>query len=177
MPDVPCRMHGSIKALPYGCHTIEKFQLQPGHAMAFPPCAKGDDTSMEINQTVRTCIIAIAWAWLAGIACLFLSLQFSPPRFSFDALGGALWTSVRSSLLYVLPPLLLLTAWRLRRKKLEAAIAVLAACLWMMLTVGWWALHFNPFPWMATLRNMLLLLPSILVPCLIFWRLLAQRTA
>jgi hypothetical protein len=27
---------------------------------------------------------------------------------------------------------------------------------------------------MATLRNMLLLLPSILVPCLIFWRLLAR---
>jgi hypothetical protein len=132
---------------------------------------------MEINQTVRTCIIAIAWAWLAGIACLFLSLQFSPPRFSFDAMAGARWTSVRSSLLYVLPPLLALTAWRLRQPRLNAPIAALAACLWMALTVGWWAIHFNPFPWMATLRNMLLLLPSILVPCLIFWRLLARRAA
>jgi hypothetical protein len=170
-------MHGSIKALPYGCHTIEKFQLPSGDAVAFPPGAKGDDTSMEINQTVRTCIIALAWAWLAGIACLFLSLQFSPPRFSFDAVGGALWTSIRSSLLYVLPPLLALTAWRLRQRKLNAAIAVLAACVWMMLTVGWWAIHFNPFPWLATLRNMLLLLPSILVPCLIFLRLAAKRAA
>ena len=79
--------------------------------------------------------------------------------------------------IFAVSPLLALTAWRLRQSRLSASIAILAACLWMALTVGWWAIHFNPFPWMATLRNMLLLLPSILVPCLIFWRLLARRAA
>lgn len=132
-------------------------------------------TDMEKNQGNQQYPMAIAWAWLAGIACLFLSLQFSPPRFSLDAMGGALWASVKSSLLYVLPPLLALALWRKRRGRLEPAAAALTACLWTTLTVAWWAIHFNPIPWMAVLRNMVLLLPSILVPCLAFWRMMRVR--
>lgn len=130
---------------------------------------------MEKEKAVFILSRAIAWSWLAGVACLFLALQFSPPRFSLETMGGALWASVRSSLLYVLPPLLALTLWTRRRGKLDVVVAVLAALLWTVMTVGWWAIHFNPIPWMPTLRNMLLLLPSVLVPCLVFWRLVRVR--
>ena len=115
-------------------------------------------------------------SWLAGVACLFVALQFSPPRFSLAAMDGALLAALRSSLLYVLPPLLALAAWRWQRARVDLAVALFAALLWTILTVGWWAIHFNPFPWAASLRNMLLLLPSILVPCLVFWRLLRRRS-
>ena len=95
----------------------------------------------------------VLWSWLAGIACLFLALQFSPPRFSLAAMDGALAAALRSSLLYVLPPLLALSAWRWRRARVDLAVSALVALLWTMLTVGWWAIHFNPFPWDASLRK------------------------
>jgi hypothetical protein len=120
---------------------------------------------------------AVLWSWLAGIACLFLALQFSPPRFSFDAMGGALSAALRSSLLYVLPPLLALAAWRWRQARVDLAVSAFLALLWTAMTVGWWAIHFNPIPWAASLRNMMLLLPSILVPCLVFWRVARRRSA
>lgn len=119
----------------------------------------------------------VLWSWLAGIACLFLALQFSPPRFSLATMDGALVAALRSSLLYVLPPLLALTAWRWRRARVDLAVSAFVALLWTALTVGWWAIHFNPFPWEASLRNIMLLLPSILVPCMVFWRLVRLKSA
>lgn len=126
---------------------------------------------MKSENAVRPLFRIVLWSWLAGIACLFLALQFSPPRFSFDAMDGALLAALRSSLLYVLPPLLALAAWCWRRGRVDVIVSAFIAVLWTVLTVGWWAIHFNPFPWAASLRNILLLLPSVLVPCLVFWRL------
>nr|WP_314631606.1 hypothetical protein [uncultured Noviherbaspirillum sp.] len=131
---------------------------------------------MNTENTATSLLRAVLWAWLAGIGCLFIALQFSPPRFSFDAMDGAIVAAMRSSLVYVLPPLLALAAWRWRRARIDLTISVLVALLWTVLTVGWWAIHFNPFPWAASLRNIMLLLPSILVPCLVFWRLLRQKS-
>ena len=131
---------------------------------------------MKTDDAADSLLRAVLWSWLAGVACLFVALQFSPPRFSFDAMGGALFAALRSSLLYVLPPLLALAAWRWRRARIDLLVSALAALLWTVLTVGWWAIHFNPFPWAASLRNILLLLPSILVPCLLFWRLIRPRS-
>jgi hypothetical protein len=131
---------------------------------------------MKTENAAIPLVRAVLWSWLAGIACLFLALQFSPPRFSFDAMDGALLAALRSSLLYVLPPLLVLAAWRWRRARVDLAAALFMALLWTVMTVGWWAIHFNPFPWAASLRNILLLLPSILVPCLLFWRLVRRRS-
>lgn len=131
---------------------------------------------MKIDNAAGTLLRAVLWCWLAGVACLFMALQFSPPRFSFDAMGGAFFAALRSSLLYVLPPLLALVAWRWRRARMDLAVSALAALLWTVLTVGWWAIHFNPFPWAASLRNIMLLLPSILLPCLLFWHLLRRRS-
>jgi hypothetical protein len=131
---------------------------------------------MKTENVVIPLVRAVLWSWLAGIACLFLALQFSPPRFSFDAMDGALLAALRSSLLYALPPLLALAAWRWRRARVDLAVALFMALLWTVMTVGWWAIHFNPFPWAASLRNVLLLLPSILVPCLLFWRLVRRRS-
>ena len=131
---------------------------------------------MKTENTAIPLFRAVLWSWLAGIACLFLALQFSPPRFSFDAMDGAIVAALRSSLLYVLPPLLALAAWRWRRARIDLAISVFVALLWTVLTVGWWAIQFNPFPWAASLRNILLLLPSILVPCLVFWRLIRHKS-
>ncbi|RYE93456.1 hypothetical protein [Noviherbaspirillum suwonense] len=130
---------------------------------------------MKTENAALPLLRIVLWSWLAGIACLFLALQFSPPWFSIDAMGGALVTAFRSSLLYVLPPLLALAAWRWRRGRVDLAVSALAALLWTTLTVGWWAIHFNPFPWAASLRNIMLLLPSILVPCLVFWRLVRRK--
>jgi hypothetical protein len=132
---------------------------------------------MKIQNSTLALIRIVLWSWLAGIACLFMALQFSPPRFSFEAMDGALVAALRSSLLYVLPPLLALTAWRWRRARVDLAVSALAALLWTALTVGWWAIHFNPFPWEASLRNIMLLLPSILVPCMVFWRLVRPKSA
>lgn len=132
---------------------------------------------MEIKPGAFLYVRAIFCAWLAGTACLFMSLQFSPPRFSLAAMDGALWAALESSLLYVVPPVLALAVWRARRLSLDGAVAVLAALMWMLLTVGWWAIQFNPIPWKAALQNMVLLLPSILVPCLVFWRLARSRPA
>jgi hypothetical protein len=132
---------------------------------------------MEMKSGASLYLRAIFWAWLAGAACLFLSLQFSPPRFSLDAMGGAFWAAFKSSLLYVLPPVLALAVWRVRRHRVDGAAAALAAILWMLMTVGWWAVQFNPIPWKAALQNMVLLLPSILAPCLVFWRLTRARPA
>jgi len=131
---------------------------------------------MNTEITATSLFRFVLWSWLAGIACLFLALQFSPPRFSFDAMDGALLASLRSSLLYVLPPLLALAAWRWRRARVDLVVSLFVALLWTVLTVGWWAIHFNPFPWAASLRNILLLLPSILVPCLVFWRLIRRKS-
>lgn len=131
---------------------------------------------MNTEITATSLLRFVLWSWLAGIACLFLALQFSPPRFSFDAMDGALLASLRSSLLYVLPPLLALAAWRWHRARVDLAVSLFVALLWTVLTVGWWAIHFNPFPWAASLRNILLLLPSILVPCLVFWRLIRRKS-
>jgi hypothetical protein len=131
---------------------------------------KTQDSAVSLFRTVL-------WSWLAGIACLFLALQFSPPRFSLAAMDGALVAALRSSLLYVLPPLLALSAWRWRRARVDLTVSALVALLWTMLTVGWWAIHFNPFPWDASLRNIMLLLPSILVPCVVFWRLVRRASA
>lgn len=91
-------------------------------------------------------------------------------------MDGAIVAAMRSSLVYVLPPLFALAAWRWRRAKIDLTISVLVALLWTVLTVGWWAIHFNPFPWAASLRNVMQLLPSILVPCLVFWRLLRHKS-
>lgn len=131
---------------------------------------------MKTENTAIPLFRAVLWSWLAGIACLFLALQFSPPRFSFDAMDGAIVAALRSSLLYVLPPLLALAAWRWRRARIDLAVSVFVALLWTVLTVGWWAVQFNPFPWAASFRNILLLLPSILVPCLVFWRLIRHKS-
>ena len=131
---------------------------------------------MKTQTTAIPLLRTVLWAWLAGVACLFLALQFSPPRFSLAAMDGALLAALRSSLLCVLPPLLALAAWRWRRARVDLAVSLFAALLWTVLTVGWWAIHFNPFPWAASLRNILLLLPSILLPCLLFWRLLRNRS-
>lgn len=133
--------------------------------------------AMKKDKAIIFLCRAVLWGWLAGVACLFLALQFSPPRFSLDAMGGALWAAIRSSLLYVLPPLLALAVWTWRRARLDLLVAVLAALLWVALTVGWWAIQFNPIPWLPGLRNMLLLLPSILAPCLVFWRLARGQPA
>jgi hypothetical protein len=130
---------------------------------------------MKTENTASSLFRAVLWSWLAGMVCLFIALQFSPPRFSFDAMDGAIVAAMRSSLVYVLPPLFALAAWRWRRARIDLTISVLVALLWTVLTVGWWAIHFNPFPWAASLRNIMLLLPSILVPCLVFWRLLRQQ--
>lgn len=132
--------------------------------------------AMKTEKAVISLPWIVIWCWLAGIACLFLALQFSPPRFSLAAMDGALWAALRSSLLYVLPPVLALAVWIRRRGRLDLLVAVLTALLWTVLTVGWWAVQFNPIPWIGTLRNMLLLLPSILAPCLVFWRL-ARRSS
>lgn len=131
---------------------------------------------MKIHNTAIPLLRTVLWAWLAGVACLFIALQFSPPRFSLAAMDGALLAALRSSLLYVLPPLLALAAWRWRRARVDLLVTLFAALLWTVLTVGWWAIHFNPFPWAASLRNILLLLPSILLPCLLFWRMLRSRS-
>ena len=167
-------MRESIKLIPYGCHTIKKFQhvyeggQTCGALQRMSPAMKTENAVIFLSRIVL-------WCWLAGIACLFLALQFSPPRFSLDAMGGALWAALRSSLLYVLPPLLALAVWTRRRGRLDLLVAVLTALLWVALTVGWWAIQFNPIPWLASLRNMLLLLPSILAPCLVFWRLARRK--
>jgi hypothetical protein len=131
---------------------------------------------MKTDSSAVSLFRIVLWSWLAGIACLFLALQFSPPRFSFDAMDGALVAAVRSSLLYVLPPLLALMAWRWRRARVDLAVSAFVALLWTALTVGWWAIHFNPFPWEASMRNLMLLLPSILVPCMVFWRLVRRKS-
>jgi hypothetical protein len=141
-----------------------------GSADRLEPWMKTEKPAIPLLQNVL-------WSWLAGVACLFLALQFSPPRFSLDAMDGALLAALRSSLLYVLPPLLALAAWRWRRARVDLAVSLLAALLWTVLTVGWWAIHFNPFPWEASLRNIMLLLPSVLVPCLLFWRLVRRTSA
>ena len=65
---------------------------------------------------------------------------------------------------------------RWRRARVDLAVSALVALLWTTLTVGWWAIHFNPFPWDASLRNIMLLLPSILVPCMVFWRLVRRAS-
>jgi hypothetical protein len=132
---------------------------------------------MKTENSAIALFRIVLWSWLAGIACLFMALQFSPPRFSLDAMDGALVAALRSSLFYVLPPLLALMAWRWRRARVDLAVAASAALLWTTLTVGWWAIHFNPFPWEASLRNIMLLLPSILVPCVVFWRLVRRKSA
>ena len=131
---------------------------------------------MKTDNAAIPLLRIVLWSWLAGVTCLFIALQFSPPRFSLAAMDGALLAALRSSLLYVLPPLLGLAAWRWRRARVDLAVSLCAAVLWTVLTVGWWAIHFNPFPWGASLRNVLLLLPSILVPCLVFWRLVARKS-
>lgn len=119
-------------------------------------------------------LAAFVWAWLAGIACLFIALQFSPPRWSLSTMGGALLASVESSLLYVLPVIIALAALRWRGTAPMWAAAGIGL-LWTVLTVAWWAFHFHPVPWMPALRNILLLLPEIIVPALLFcW--LADRS-
>jgi hypothetical protein len=112
---------------------------------------------------------AFLLSWIAGIACLFIALQFSPPRWSPAAMGGALSAAAQSSILYVLPPLLVLALWTLGRATVSAFIAGAVALVWVVLTVAWWAASFDPVPWVGALRNMLILMPGVLVPALVFY--------
>jgi hypothetical protein len=114
-------------------------------------------------------------SWLIGVVCLFVALQFSPPRWSAAAISGALLTAVESSTVYVLPPLSVLLIWAVVRGALSAAIASTVAFIWIALTVAWWALSFDPIPWNGAIRNIVILLPGTLVPALAFYLLLSRR--
>ncbi|MES2538587.1 MAG: hypothetical protein V4632_22235 [Pseudomonadota bacterium] len=127
-----------------------------------------------MNKITKRITFAFLWSWLAGIACLFLALQFSPPRWSAAAMGGALYAAAESSLVYVLPPLLLLVVWVLRRKTLTLRAAALCAVVWVLLTVAWWASAFTPIPWMGVVRNIAILLPGSLVPAVLFYLLITR---
>ena len=115
---------------------------------------------------------AFMLSWLLGIACLFISLQFSPPRWSGAAMGGALLTAARTSTIYVLPPLLYLALVALWRPKAALGSAVLAAVAWVVATVCWWALDFSPLPWHGLFLNLAKLLPAALGPALVFYYIL-----
>jgi hypothetical protein len=128
----------------------------------------------SMKKTRFELFVAFVWAWLAGIACLFIALQFSPPRWSLSTMSGALLASVKSSLLYVLPVITAIAALRWRGMAPMWAAAGISL-LWTLLTVAWWAIHFHPAPWMAALRNILLLFPEIIVPALLFWWLADRR--
>jgi hypothetical protein len=119
--------------------------------------------------------VAFIVSWIAGIACLFIALQFSPPRWSLMAMSGALWAAAESSLVYVLPSLLVLTLLAVAKPALSALITCAVACIWVGLTVAWWATSFSPIPWAGAMRNMLILLPGTLVPSLIFYFLLKRE--
>jgi hypothetical protein len=122
-----------------------------------------------MNRIAVRILVTFAFSWLLGIACLFIALQFSPPRWSMTAMKGALFAAAESSLIYVLPPLLILTLLATGRKKLSALVAISVACIWIILTVAWWAFAFSPFPWAAAVRNVVILLPGALIPSLIFY--------
>jgi hypothetical protein len=125
----------------------------------------------KIKQRI---VIAFLASWVAGIACLFLALQFSPPRWSAAAMAGALFAAAESSLVYVLPPLLVLALWVLRRKAVSLRAAATIAVVWVLATVLWWASSFSPIPWMGMLRNIAILLPGTLVPALVFYLLITR---
>lgn len=115
------------------------------------------------------------FSWIIGIACLFIALQFSPPRWSIEAMGGALFAAAESSLLYVLPPLLVLAIWDFRQGSISLAIACMVAFVWVVLTVAWWATAFSPVPWAGAMRNLLILLPGALVPSITFYLLSGRQ--
>ncbi len=117
---------------------------------------------------------AFLLSWVVGIGCLFIALQFSPPRWSIEAMGGALIAAAESSLLYVVPPLLFLMIWTVRRGSVSVPVSCVAAFVWVTLTVAWWASAFSPVPWSGALRNLVILLPGSLVPCIVFY-LLGRR--
>ncbi|OGB23037.1 MAG: hypothetical protein A3I66_08435 [Burkholderiales bacterium RIFCSPLOWO2_02_FULL_57_36] len=128
-----------------------------------------------MNKTAKRIVGAFSLSWAIGIACLFIALQFSPPRWSVDAMGGALKAAAESSLLYVLPPLLILAIWTWRKAQLSVSIAGLVALVWVILTVAWWASSFSPVPWAGALRNLVILLPGALIPSVAFYLLSRQR--
>jgi hypothetical protein len=112
---------------------------------------------------------AFLLSWVIGIVCLFIALQFSPPRWSIGAMSGALLAAAESSLLYVLPPLVVLVLWRLRTARISMLIASVVALVWITLSVAWWASAFSPVPWAGALRNLVILLPGALVPSMVFY--------
>ncbi len=122
-----------------------------------------------MQKTHARVVGAFLLSWLVGIACLFIVLQFSPPRWSVAAMGGALLTAARTSAIYVLPPLLYLALAGLRRNRVSLGSAVLAAAAWVVATVCWWALDFSPLPWRGVFLNIVKLLPAALVPALFFY--------
>lgn len=113
-------------------------------------------------------------SWVVGIGYLFIALQFSPPRWSVAAMRGALLAAAESSLVYVVPPLLILSLAAFRRPAMSLLGVGAAAFTWVVLTVAWWASSFSPIPWGGALRNLLVLLPGSLVPSLAFYFLLAN---
>jgi hypothetical protein len=115
---------------------------------------------------------ALMLSWLLGIACLFIALQFSPPRWSVAAMGDALLTAARTSTIYALPPLLYLAVLALWRNKVSLVSALLAAVTWVVATVCWWALDFNPVPWHGVFLNTAKLMPAALIPALFFYYML-----
>jgi hypothetical protein len=120
-------------------------------------------------------LFAFVLAWVLGVACLFIVLQFSPPRWSLPAMRGALVEALKSSVVYVLPPLFFLLAGVLVHAVVTARAACVAAIAWVAVTVAWWASAFSPVPWLGALRNVVLLLPGSLVPALAFYFLLRPR--
>lgn len=120
-------------------------------------------------------LVVLMLSWLCGIACLFIVLQFSPPRWSVDAMSGALIAAVKSSAIYALPPLALLALLAAWRSPVTFIFAGLAATIWVIVVVAWWALDFSPIPWSGMARNIAILLPASLVPALVFYFLLRQR--
>lgn len=128
-----------------------------------------------MQKTTLHIFRAFILSWIIGIACLFIALQFSPPRWSLTAMRGALSAAAESSMVYVLPPLLILLLLAARRVSVSTLAASVVAFLWVVLAVAWWASSFSPVPWAGVLRNVVILLPGSLVPSLAFHFLLGQR--
>lgn len=121
-----------------------------------------------MSNRVGRILLAFLLSWLVGIGCLFVSLQFSPPRWSMETLEGALFAALRSSAVYDLPLLAFLALRAGLRGPPSPKFAAVAAFIWVCTTVLWWASAFSPIPVEAGFRNLLLLLPSALVPALTF---------